>query len=59
MFAELTAERQRLSQHGRLADGTREILQLLREAEDMNAEHAVSRALTVSRSLSELDSRFV
>ena len=29
---ELTAERQRLSQHGRLASGAREILQLLREA---------------------------
>jgi DNA repair protein RecN (Recombination protein N) len=56
---ELTAERQRLSQHGRLASGAREILQLLREAEDMNAEHAVSRALTVSRSLAELDGRFV
>jgi DNA repair protein RecN (Recombination protein N) len=55
---ELTAERQRLSQHGRLASGAREILQLLRETEDMNAEHAVSRALTVSRSLSELDARF-
>ena len=55
---ELTAERQRLSQHGRLASGAREILQLLREAEDMNAEHAVSRALTVARSLSELDARF-
>jgi DNA repair protein RecN (Recombination protein N) len=55
---ELTAERQRLSQHGRLASGAREILQLLREAEDANAEHAVSRALTVSRSLAELDGRF-
>ena len=55
---ELTAERQRLSQHGRLASGAREILQLLREAEDMNAEHAVSRALTVARSLAELDARF-
>jgi DNA repair protein RecN (Recombination protein N) len=55
---ELSAERQRLSQHGRLASGAREILQLLREAEDMNAEHAVSRALTVSRSLTELDGRF-
>ncbi len=55
---ELTAERQRLSQHGRLASGAREILQLLREAEDMNAEQAVSRALTVSRSLTELDARF-
>jgi DNA repair protein RecN (Recombination protein N) len=55
---ELTAERQRLSQHGRLAAGAREILQLLREAEDMNAEHAVSRAVTVSRALAELDPRF-
>jgi DNA repair protein RecN (Recombination protein N) len=55
---ELSAERQRLSQHGRLASGAREILQLLREADDMNAEHAVSRALTVSRSLTELDARF-
>ncbi len=55
---ELTTERQRLSQHGRLASGAREILQLLREAEDRNAEHAVSRALTVARSLAELDGRF-
>lgn len=55
---ELVVERQRLSQHGRLASGAREILQLLREAEDTNAEHAVSRALTVSRSLSEHDARF-
>lgn len=55
---ELIVERQRLSQHGRLASGAREILQLLREAEDSNAEHAVSRALTVSRSLSEHDARF-
>lgn len=55
---ELTAERQRLSQHGRLASGAREILQLLREADDVNAEHAVSRALTISRSLSESDARF-
>jgi DNA repair protein RecN (Recombination protein N) len=55
---ELTAERQRLSQHGRLASGAREILQLLREADDMNAEHAVSRALTVARSLAEFDAGF-
>ena len=54
---ELLAERQRLSQRGRLASGAREILQLLRETEDMNAEQAVSRALTVARSLAELDAR--
>jgi DNA repair protein RecN (Recombination protein N) len=56
---ELTSERQRLSQHGRLASGAREILQLLREADDMNAEQAVSRALSVSRALAELDNRFL
>jgi DNA repair protein RecN (Recombination protein N) len=52
---DLLAERQRLSQRGRLAAGAREILQLLREAEEVSAEHAVSRALTVARSLAELD----
>lgn len=55
---ELTAERQRLSQRGRLASGAREILQLLREAEDVSAEQAVSRALTVARSTAELDPQF-
>lgn len=54
---ELTAERQRLSQHGRLAAGAREILRLLRDAEQVSAEDALSRALTVSRSLADLDSR--
>jgi DNA repair protein RecN (Recombination protein N) len=52
---ELIAERQRLSQRGRLAGGAREIVQLLREAEDSNAEHAVARALSVARSLQDLD----
>ena len=52
---ELTAERQRLSQRGRLASGAREIVQLLREAEDVNAEHAVARALSVARTLQDLD----
>lgn len=54
---ELTAERQRLSQHGRLASGAREIIQLLREAEQVSAEDALSRALTISRSLADLDGR--
>jgi DNA repair protein RecN (Recombination protein N) len=54
----LGEERQRLSQHGRLAEGAREILQLLREAEELSAEHALSRALTHARSLAELDARF-
>jgi DNA repair protein RecN (Recombination protein N) len=54
---ELTAERLRLSQRGRLAAGAREIVHLLREAEDANAEHALSRALTLARSLADLDAR--
>ncbi|HVF18110.1 MAG TPA: DNA repair protein RecN [Steroidobacteraceae bacterium] len=52
---ELTAERQRLSQRGRLAGGAREIIGLLREVEDVNAEHAVARALSIARSLQDLD----
>ena len=56
-FAELVAERQRLSQRGRLASGAREILGLLREAEDINAEHAVARALSVARQLQDFDAK--
>jgi DNA repair protein RecN (Recombination protein N) len=52
---ELTAERKRLSQSGRLAAGAREIMALLRETEGANAEHTVSRALTIARQLQELD----
>lgn len=55
---ELSAERQRLAQHGRLASGARTILELLREAEDVNAEQALSKALTLARTLAELDTRF-
>lgn len=55
---ELSAERQRLAQRGRLASGAREIAQLLRDAEDVSAEHAVSRALTIARTLADLDARF-
>jgi DNA repair protein RecN (Recombination protein N) len=58
-FEQLGAERVRLSQHGRLADGARQIMQLLREAEDLSAEQAVSRALGLARTLAELDSRFL
>jgi DNA repair protein RecN (Recombination protein N) len=52
---ELTSERKRLSQRGRLATGAREILALLREAEGINAEHTVARALNIARQLQELD----
>jgi DNA repair protein RecN (Recombination protein N) len=54
---ELSAERQRLSQRGRLAGGARDIVALLREAEDANAEQAVARALSVARQLQELDNK--
>jgi DNA repair protein RecN (Recombination protein N) len=54
---ELAAERQRLSQRGRLAGGAREIIGLLRDAEDVNAEHAVARALSVARNLQEFDAK--
>lgn len=55
---ELSAERQRLSQRGRLAGGANEIVQLLRDADEASAEHAVSRALGVARTLGDLDARF-
>ncbi|HEY6644939.1 DNA repair protein RecN [Povalibacter sp.] len=55
---ELTAERTRLAQRGRLADGTRAIMQLLREADDASAEQAVSRALSIARTLADVDTQF-
>lgn len=55
---ELAAERTRLSQRGRLASGAREIIQLLREAEDVSAEQAISRALSTARHVGELDPTF-
>jgi DNA repair protein RecN (Recombination protein N) len=55
---ELASERVRLSQRGRLAEGAQEITGLLREAEDVSAEQALSRALHVARSLAELDAHF-
>lgn len=55
---ELSTERLRLSQRGRLAQGAREIVQLLREAESAAAEQSLSRALSVARGVQDLDSRF-
>jgi len=57
-FAALMAERVRLSQRGKLAENSRLIVQLLREAEDTSAEQAVSRALSVARTMNDLDGRF-
>jgi DNA repair protein RecN (Recombination protein N) len=54
---ELVQERSRLAQGGRLASGAQELVQLLREAEDINAEQAISRALSVARNLREFDAR--
>jgi DNA repair protein RecN (Recombination protein N) len=57
-FEALLAERVRLSQRGKLAENSRQIVQLLREAEDASAEQAVSRALTIARTMTDLDARF-
>src|SRR5690606_4655006 len=55
---ELAIERQRLSQRGRLAEGAREIIQLLREADEVSAEQVISRALTTARHVRDLDPKF-
>jgi DNA repair protein RecN (Recombination protein N) len=52
---ELNAERQRHSHSGKLAEGTREVVALVREA-DSNAEQLLSRALNVARNLQSIDS---
>jgi DNA repair protein RecN (Recombination protein N) len=57
-FESLSSERQRLAQRGRLGAGAREIVQLLREADDTNAEHAIARALTIARSLTDYDAKY-
>jgi DNA repair protein RecN (Recombination protein N) len=57
-FQMLSSERQRLAQRGRLGAGTREIVQLLRESEDLSAEHAIARAHTIARSLAEFDAKY-
>jgi DNA repair protein RecN (Recombination protein N) len=54
---ELLAERQRLSQRGRLAAGAREIAGLLREGEEVHAEQLVSRAAGIARTLAEVDAK--
>jgi DNA repair protein RecN (Recombination protein N) len=54
---QITEEQQRLSQGGRLAAGSREIAELLRESEESNAEQALGRALSVARNLAGIDSR--
>jgi len=55
--AELTAERQRVAQSGRLAQGAHEMLQLLREADEGNAEIALTKALNTARALLGVDAR--
>lgn len=55
--AELAAERLRHTQSGKLAQGVREIADLLREAEGNNAEHLLSRALNMARQLGTIDTR--
>lgn len=53
---ELNAERQRHAHSGKLALGVRELAELLREGSG-NAEQVLSRALSVARPLSAIDSR--
>lgn len=54
---ELTAERQRVAQSGRLAQGVRETLQVLRDSDDGSAEQSLTRALTLTRQLAAFDAR--
>jgi DNA repair protein RecN (Recombination protein N) len=55
---ELTAERLKLSQRGKLATGARGIIELLRDGDEFTAEQALSKTLTVARNLQELDAHF-
>src|SRR5882757_3039847 len=55
--AELNAERLRHTQSGRLAQGVREIAELLRETEGHNAEQVLSRSQTIARQLGNIDAR--
>lgn len=52
--SDLNAERQRHAHSGKLVAGTREIVELVREA-DSNAEQLLSRALNVARNLQVID----
>ncbi len=53
----LTAERQRAAQSGKLAQGVRDALQSLRDADEGSAEQQLTRALGAMRSLVAIDSR--
>lgn len=55
--AELMAERQRAAQSGKLAQGVREALQALRDAEEGSAEQNLTRALHGIRNLTAIDAR--
>jgi DNA repair protein RecN (Recombination protein N) len=55
--AELNAERVRHTHSGKLALSVRELAELLREADNHNAEQLLSRALSVARQMSSIDSR--
>ena len=54
---ELQAERQRMAQSGRLAQGAQDALLALRDAEDGGAEQALSRSLAALRQLAGIDAR--
>jgi DNA repair protein RecN (Recombination protein N) len=54
---ELFAEQRRHANSGRLAQGAQQALELIDEAESVNADATVSRALGVLRNLSNVDAR--
>ncbi len=56
-FPQLTAERQRHTHSGKLAQGVRQLAEMLREADNQNTEQLLSRAVTVARQLESIDSR--
>jgi DNA repair protein RecN (Recombination protein N) len=55
--ADLTTERHRVAQSGRLAQGIHEVLLAIRDAEDGAADQALTRSLAVTRQLAPIDSK--
>ena len=55
--AELQAERHRVMQSGKLAQGVRDALQALRDADEGSAEQSLTRAASVMRQLLAIDAR--
>lgn len=56
-LTELSVERQRHTHSGKLAQGVRQLAEILREADAHNAENVLSRAVAVARQLGAIDTR--